>query len=76
MFLLIIIFWCTGCGTVDTPGKVTIPLPEYSQDDRNKLADTLDEIQKPIVDKFIGDYKNLRYKVRVVFGGNNHARIN
>ena len=67
--LLIIVFWFTGCGTKNMPGKITIPLIEYSQDDRDKLADTLDEINRPIVDKFIGDYKNLRDKVRALNTG-------
>ena len=53
-----------GCETQKVIGNVNIPLIEYSQDDRNELADKLDEVNSNIIDKFIGDYKNLRDKVR------------
>ena len=64
--LLIINCLLAGCATKVPCGSVTIPIQEYSIEDRVALADKLDEINSDVVDKFIGDYKNLRDKVRAL----------
>ena len=66
MFLLLINYWLTACATRPSSGDIVIPLQEYSIEDRENLANILDTVNNPILDKFIGDYKNLRDKVRVV----------
>ena len=66
MFLLLINYWLTACATRPSSGNVTIPLIEYSFEERADLANILDTVNNPTLDKFIGDYKNLRDKVRVV----------
>ncbi len=63
---MIVSFCLNACGIQKNGGRkvVYIPMIEYSQNKRNMLANALERCNCDIIYQFIGDYKNLRDKVK------------
>lgn len=62
MKLIVLMMFLTGCQMGIT--NSCPPLVHYTEEEQKKLAETLKEIDKDIINKYIIDYGNLRNKIR------------
>ena len=61
-------FIISGCCNGLSNNNLYIPIEQYTEEEQKELADFLEKNSVEIVDKVIGDYGELRERVRVVNG--------